>query len=414
VPSPTAQSSERQTEGRTQLRVGEVVEVTIERIVPGGYGLAHVAERALFVALSAPGDRLRVRIDRVRGAVGFATPLAVIAPSASRVEPPCPLFGRCGGCDFQHLAYAAQLEAKREIVADALRRIGGVTLETPIDVVPSPRPWGYRAVAEWQADPATSALGYYARESRTVVDVPACPILEPALDARLAEIRAGQGNLRRPGRSEIRAAAGDGATDDVRSPGGPQRELTRTIAGERYRFDVACFFQANPAILASLVDEVLRPVVAGEVDRSGIAVDLYCGIGLFTLPLARRLARVIGVESDRRAVRFARRNLRDAGLTGARIEPQAVERWLTTYQGIERVAYLVLDPPRVGAKDAIGGIVRLEPARLTYVSCDPATLARDLRSLLVGGYELTRVAAFDMFPQTHHVEVVAHLTKAAT
>jgi 23S rRNA (uracil1939-C5)-methyltransferase len=91
-----------------------------------------------------------------------------------------------------------------------------------------------------------------------------------------------------------------------------------------------------------------------------------------------------------------------------------VERWLTTYQGIERVAYLVLDPPRVGAKDAIGGIVRLEPARLTYVSCDPATLARDLRSLLVGGYELTRVAAFDMFPQTHHVEVVAHLTKAAT
>jgi 23S rRNA (uracil1939-C5)-methyltransferase len=421
---------------REGARAGDVLEVEIERVVPGGAGMAHARGLTVFVPLAAAGDRLRVRVERVKGGVAFAALKEIVAPGPERVEPPCPYFGRCGGCDFQQLNYAAQLAAKVEIVRDCLRRIARIDPPAEIPVTPSPAEWRYRSRARWQHDPRTDHFGYYELASHRVVDVAECPVVVPELQGALARLRAAldprspsdaQQVLNRsrsnpsPGARastseqqqmdarEFEAVAGDdGVSLSPPLDEADDAERTRTIAGERYRFDAACFFQINHSLLAALVREAV-----GD-ERGEAAVDLYCGVGLFTLPLARRFARVTGVEANAAAAAFARRNLADAALTDARVETAQVGDWLSRRAArLAPVDLLLLDPPRAGAeRGALEGMIALRPRRVVYVSCDPATLARDLRGLASAGYALDSLAAFDMFPQTHHVETVARLTLA--
>src|ERR687883_357602 len=179
----------KQRPTRNQKQAGGTVEVTIERILPGGAGLAHADDRTLLVALAAPGDRVRVRIERVQGRVAFASIVEIVSPSPVRVEPPCPYFGRCGGCDFQQLSYAAQLDAKVEIIRDCLRRIARLDFTSEIPITPSPFVWNYRSRAQWQRDSLRHRLGYFERASHRVCDVAACPVLVPELEAALEELR---------------------------------------------------------------------------------------------------------------------------------------------------------------------------------------------------------------------------------
>jgi 23S rRNA (uracil1939-C5)-methyltransferase len=201
-------------------------------------------------------------------------------------------------------------------------------------------------------------------------------------------------------------------------------EVTLTIDGETYRFDPTCFFQANLGLLPAFVVEALAQVDAAlaaaedaplepAIPRRTTAIDLFCGVGLFTLPLARRFERVYGVEVHGHAAGFARRNIEAAGVGHTRIAEMPVSHWLATRGASVREPDLVLvDPPRSGLDPAtIQGLIRLRPRRFTYVSCDPATLARDLKPLLGFGFNLIRIVALDMFPQTHHVEVIAHLER---
>ncbi len=396
------------------------LDVTIERIVPGGAGLAHAEGRTIFVPLTAPGDRVRIQVERQQGSVLHASVMEVMESSPERVEPPCPIFGRCGGCDFQHLSYDAQLRAKTGIVRDCLRRIGGIDLASDPAIVPSPLPLAYRTRAEWHTEAATRRVGYLARLSATVVDAPTCPILVPALNTALGQVRAAmEGDDHRESPAQVTAAAGDSeaswaASQELGRSALP--ELTVTIGSETYRFDAGCFFQVNQAILPRLVDEVMRGHEPAEPpDDRALALDLYCGVGLFTLPLARRFPRVIGVESHARSAGFARRNLREAGLGAARVKTDQVDRWLRSRAGrLDPVHSVLLDPPRSGLEPStIASLVLLAPERITYISCDPATLARDLKALVnaEAGYRVERVTAFDMFPQTHHVETVVHLVR---
>jgi 23S rRNA (uracil1939-C5)-methyltransferase len=400
------------------------VETTIERIVPGGLGLAHAEGLTLFVADAAPGDRVLVRLERTQGRSGFGTIEQLLEASPSRVVDRRQ--GPCGGCDFQHLAYEAQLAAKLDIIRDCLRRIGGIEPPAEFPIVPSPRQWGYRARAEWQYDGAARLIGSYARGTHRICDGPDCQVLRPELQAILDGLRdrLKQGALP-PGRAEIRAALGDeGTTLSPPLTGEPERALSVVVGPERYRFDASCFFQANLDVLPGLVEEVLRYAgdaaaeIVAEVeseDREAVvrvaAVDLYCGVGLFSLPLARRFDRVYGVDSYSRAIQFARQNAEEAGVATIRFANLPVEQWLAERgRGIGRVALVVVDPPRTGLEPAaLQGLVRLKPRRIAYVACDPATLARDLKQLGGHGYALQSIAAIDMFPQTHHVEVVAHL-----
>src|SRR5713226_4862798 len=232
------------------------MEVTIERILPGGLGLAHAEGRTIMVALAAPGDRLRVRVDRVKGNVSFASIEEIIEPSPHRVEPPCPYFGRCGGCDFQQLSYQAQLEAKVEIIRDCLRRIAHLKELPEIRITPAPKPWHYRSRAQWQLDPVKKRLGYFAPATHRVCDVSECAVLVPELQETLADLRAKlrEGELAE-GIKEFQAVAGDDGVS-LRPPlaRASVRDVTRTIGGERYRFNAATFFQTNHDLLAPLVD----------------------------------------------------------------------------------------------------------------------------------------------------------------
>jgi 23S rRNA (uracil1939-C5)-methyltransferase len=212
----------------------------------------------------------------------------------------------------------------------------------------------------------------------------------------------------------FRAIAGDKEMSVVDDRGRGVRDISRTIHGEKYNLNAASFFQANSDLTPQLIDNAI-----GEA-RGERAIELYCGVGLFTLALARRFEKVVGVESDSPAADFARRNLGDANSGDAQIVNQDVANWLETLEcaGTDgaldhtalQIDFLLLDPPRMGAESrVISGILKLKPKKICYVSCDPATLARDLKKLIAGGYSIDRMTAFDMFPQTHHVETVVHL-----
>ncbi len=394
--------------------------MTIERIVGEGRGIGFAGGRTIFVPLTAPGDRVRARTTRQKGGVVWGTIEEIIEPSPQRIEPGCPYFGVCGGCDLQQLGYADQLTAKAGIIADSLRRIARIERDTPVPMTGAPdRDWHYRSRAEWQIDHVTGAVGYFAQGSHRVVDVERCPISSPDLNALLTTLR----DDRAAGIVPKAAREYRGVTGDLGSTLEPtatqrSREVSRTVLDDTFRYSAECFFQAN----IPMTEEVVRYVDAlaiGIADAAtgspGIAVDLYCGVGLFTLPLARRFPRVIGVESHRAAAGYATQNLETAGIGNARVANAPVERWLASdHSPLGRVGLVLFDPPRTGAgAETIAGILRLRSANVIAVSCDPATFARDLRGLLDGGYTLADIHAFDLFPQTHHVEIVAHLTRDA-
>jgi 23S rRNA (uracil1939-C5)-methyltransferase len=314
------------------------------------------------------------------------------------------------------LTYEAQLAAKVEIIRDCLRRVARVTPPDEIPITPSPIEWHYRSRARWQHDPLRKHLGYFERGSHLVRDVAECPVAAPPVQRRLTNLRALLAEDLLPEDAlEFEAVAGDEGVA-LAPPVEPndEREQSRVIGGERYRFDARCFFQINHALLEPLVREGVRDA-SGARDASGeTALDLYSGVGLFTLPLARRFSRVVAVEGNSTANEYARRNLEGAALTNARVETSAVGNWLArNAEALGHVDFVLLDPPRAGAEhETVQSIIRLRPRHVSYVSCDPATLARDLRLLTEGGYSIASIRAFDMFPQTHHVETVVHLEKS--
>src|SRR5690349_5975547 len=366
------------------------------------------------VALAAPGDRLRVRFDRVKGSVAFASIVEIIEPSPQRVEPPCPYFGRCGGCDFQQLNYRTQLDSKVEIIRDCLRRLGGIENVPEFEITSAPQEWHYRARAQWQYDAVLKRLGYFEANSQRVCDVAECAVLTPELQSRLERLRRkmSDGDLAEDARyfrviagdEEVSVASGRGTSPTV-TKGAAARDVKRTIRGETYRLNAESFFQTNIDLLPQLIDAAL-----GDA-RGYSAIELYCGVGLFTVPLARRFTRVIAIEDDADATQFAQENLANADLQNTEVVNADVGSLDENADALEAVDFLLLDPPRTGAESrVISGIIKMKPRRISYVSCDPATLARDLKKLIAGGYSIQSLRAFDMFPQTHHVETVVHLS----
>ena len=278
------------------------------------------------VALAAPGDRVRVRVDRVKGNVAFASIVEILEPAPVRVEPPCPYFGRCGGCNFQQLSYPAQLAAKIEIIRDCLRRLGGIEDVPGFEITPAPNEWHYRARAQWQYASVRRWLGYFEANSRDVCDVAECAVLVPELQRELEVLREQmtQGDLPDDAR-HFRAVVGDEGVSvaaGVSGRGGGVADITRTIRDERYHLNANSFFQTNLDLVPALIDSAL-----GDA-RGETAIELYSGVGLFTVPLARRFTNVIAVEDDAAASDFARRNLADAGLSNTEVVNEDVADWL--------------------------------------------------------------------------------------
>ncbi len=386
---------------------GDELDVRIEKIVPRGLGLAFAEELTVFVPLAVGGDLVRVRIDRIKRRTSFANIVAILEPGPERVEPQCKHFGVCGGCDFQQMNYQSQIAAKADIIRDCLHRIGKVDVEN-IEVIASPAEFGYRSRAKWHLDRIEQAVGYYKRDSHDVVSVDKCPILTPEAQMVLDELA---GNIDWAmlwdDSAEVDAVCGDGGRASIfsESMAEPTDEVTVTAAGEEFSFSARSFFQAN----RFLADKLVETALGGASGTN--ALDLYCGVGLFAIPLARKFERVIGVEDNSIAVGFAKKNAARAELKNIEFRRSGVREFLRS-SDLASTDLILIDPPRSGAeKGVIETIAALRPRLISYVSCEPSILARDLRVLLDGGYRIDAITGLDLFPQTHHVETVVRLAR---
>ncbi len=387
--------------------MGKNLDVTIEKIVPNGYGLAFVEGLTIFVSLAAHGDKLRVKINQIKGKTAFAEIVEIFQPSTDRQTPPCVYFGRCGGCDFQQMNYEAQLAAKVEIIRDCLTRIGKIAYDKEIPIIASPRPLNYRARAQWHLDTYRKKIGYYRRTSHDVIDVVNCPILTPELNAALLKIRETIVWEDFSGKNaEIEAASADGkvsvySTEILE----PTEEISFAVGGEKFFYSSKSFFQGN----LFLIEDLLR--LALENAEGKTALDLYCGVGLFTLPLARKFENIMGVEANREAIDFAEKSAENARLENVKFYAESVDDFLIENK-LEKIDFVLLDPPRAGAeKRTIENIIKIKPKEISYISCEPSVLARDLRTFVDAGFEITSITALDLFPQTHHVETVVRLKR---
>ncbi|HXF04419.1 MAG TPA: class I SAM-dependent RNA methyltransferase [Blastocatellia bacterium] len=422
-----------------------MIEVEVEKVVYGGDGLARHGGRVLLIRGAAPGDRLRVKIIAEKADYARAEITEIVVASPERRPPPCPYYGRCGGCQLQHLRYEAQLRAKVAMIKESLARIAGLHWTDEIHIIPSEE-FHYRLRAELKVDAAGDRvrLGYYQPSSHILCEVDRCPLLSPALNHTLSQLRSypagafagvraidlaqseeGRVAVHPPPRffptGTFSGESNAGSSGPFVEPASgsspmptPERqelfspcELVWRVGGYIYGFDVRTFFQANRFLLP----ELLNLVVAGEEGER--ALDLFCGVGFFTMPLAERFALVLGIDSDARAIGHARRNARLNRLSRCRFEAAPVEAWLLAhFSEMVGCDLVVLDPPRMGLTRHAGeALARLQPRRIIYVSCNPATLARDVKRLLQHGYDIVSITALDLFPQTFHVETVVRLRR---
>ncbi|HFQ89501.1 MAG TPA: class I SAM-dependent RNA methyltransferase [Desulfobulbus sp.] len=427
--------------------------IRIEKLITGGRGLGRMADgMVVMVPLVLPGELVEARIvRRLRGHLE-AEATAILEPSPDRRPPPCPLHGTCGGCDLQHAAEKRQAEIKRDLLLEALQR-AGISPAGPVTLLQCSRPLAYRHRVRLHLA-ADAGLGFHRLRSNQVVAIAACPVatdginrLIRALQERAAlrralapccgeiellqsparahltmvlRLRSGTGLPKKAVRmlGELAGQTGTGiVTRRGRSlrpldPARPPLLLAQEFGADRrysLRWDSGCFFQANAHQNHLLVDEVCA--MAGAVQGQRL-LELHCGMGNFSIPLGLRGARVTGVEQNDRSIRCAAENGSAAGLPGHRLIRASARDALARLQRAgERFACIVLDPPRQGLGREISFLADLAPERIVYVSCDPATLARDLARLHRDNFRLSRVTAIDMFPQTHHIESVALLEK---
>jgi 23S rRNA (uracil1939-C5)-methyltransferase len=402
-------------------------ELKLTAITHGGAALGRHEGRAVFVPYALPGETARVEITEDKGRYAFARLIEVLTPSADRVEPPCSYFENCGGCQWQHASYPAQLRFKAEIVADQLVRIGKFADPTVRPTIPDPSGWAYRNHAQFH--PAKGgALGFQAASSNRTVAIDECPILHPLLADLYANLDLDLEGLLR---LSLRAGTQTGdqmlifemnddlppslesdlpvscvllLSDGVHANLIGANHITEVVADRAYRISAPSFFQVNTpqaAQLVRLVNETL------DLQEDETVLDAYCGVGLFTPHLAERAGLVVGIELAPAAVDDLLENTAEFGNVDVIEGP--VEAVLPDLDMSFDAA--VVDPPRAGIdRSALDALVARELARLVYVSCDPATLARDAKRLAAAGYRLVEVQPVDMFPQTYHVESVALFT----
>ncbi len=406
--------------------MSQTIELQLTAMAHGGSALGRHEGRVVFVPYAIPGETVRVVLEEERSRWARGRLLEIREPSPHRVEPPCPHFGpgKCGGCHFQHIAYEAQAEYKRDVVVDQLARLGGLRDANVQEIIGAAQPWGYRNHAQFHTTPE-GHLGFLTADTHDVVQVEECLILDPLLD----ELRAAL-DMEWPQLHRLSLRCGSASGDrmaifelneyedfdiEVDFPVScvilladgesvvlmGNTYLEEHVAGRDYRISANSFFQVNTAgaeALVALVHDALEPT------RSDTLLDLYCGVGLFGLSLAEHVGRVLGVEADASAVVDFRHNAR--GLDQVELMEGKVQSVLPRIE--EPVDLLLLDPPRAGAgPDVIDQVARLDPRRIAYVSCDPATLARDARQLIDREFLLREVQPVDLFPQTYHIESVA-------
>lgn len=381
-------------------------QLNIEKLVYGGDGLARDDGRVVLLPFVLPGERVAAEVTRSKNDLLRGRTTRILEPSAERIEPGCPYFFRCGGCQYQHAPYEFQLEQKRVILREVLRRIGRIEYEGEIATL-SADPWQYRN--RTQLHISDGAIGYFEYGSHTLCPIERCPISSPRLNeaiARLAQelprIRPFEADIELfTNETDLQFNLRDRAPADFRTL---LHELGNTgpILYNGFRVSRNSFFQVN----RFLIDDLVSAVVAGQ--EGSTAVDLYAGVGLFTMPLARAFRQVTAVEIANSAFYDLKTNAESASITNIDARQETADAHLLIVN--ETPDLIVADPPRAGlGKMAVAELLRIRAPRLVIVACDPATLARDLKALLAGGYSIRKMILVDLFPQTFHLETVVHL-----
>jgi 23S rRNA (uracil1939-C5)-methyltransferase len=418
------------------------VQVSVESVAYKGFGVARIDGKVAFIPYTVTGDRAWIEViaEKKKYSTGRLTHL--IEPSPWRVHPPCPYFGSCGGCQWQHIDYLAQAELKKEILQDLLKRLGRLKEIPSIRVVPSPRPYDYRIRIRLKVK--GKAMGFYREGSHHIVDIDHCPISHPLVNRILRKLRVESSVLQLTREIEINVSPEEGRGIVLLHPHSWDRRIDRfatkllqsdtilrgvAIAGKgkidlfgdpmdftipvyqdrslKLQISPGSFSQVNPEQNQKLIQIVLQ---FSEVNKEDRVLDLYAGVGNFTLPLAVGAREVLGIEENGMAVKDAQFNAERNGSQNCHFIQGRVEHVLSDWKR-ETPHLVVLDPPRTGCKTILDQVVRLKPKKILYVSCEPTTFARDLLLFSKREYALQRLSLIDMFPQTYHMEVVGLLTQ---
>ncbi len=408
----------------------ETISLRIEKMINNGLGFAHHDGRACLVKYAISGEQVNARIDCEHKQFLEATVVDVLEPSPERVQPPCPLFYECGGCHLQHMTYSEQLASKTQALADSLKRIGKFVEPEISPVIPSPECLHYRIKTglkvELQPEPV---IGFYQEKSHTLVNLERCLLLHEQLNAALPLVRA-QYSEKPLVKAQVQMldmlVCRNPETLLLHAQSSPRKARAFSLSLSSGRFTVCpegasdtvfdlrfirtanSFCQVNAGQNEKMIEVVcamLNPCPGRRI------LELYCGSGNFSLFLARKGAEVFGIEGNRIAVQQARQNAANNAINGCRFETADVNQILLKDLPF-KCNSLLLNPPRSGCPTkVIKQILGLKPSNIVYVSCNPATLARDLRLLCEGGYHLNRIQPLDMFPQTCHIETVVMLIR---
>ena len=434
--------------------MSDELRLSIEKLIYGGDGLAHADGNTVFVPYVLPGEEVRANAKSKKKKLIWTELLEVTTPAKERGKARCPHFQKCGGCHYQHIPATEQVRLKKEILRETLSRLGGISWDGLIQEHTA-EPYGYRNRAQWAVRSGMPrAIGYFLPESSTIVPIDECPVLSPGLArtfgrlqemARSGALPAGVLEIEAFADSSDKKIALNVAFDRFSKSAAelatafraalPQIEslllldrkknkfeltgpgfLTHEACGYAYRVSHLSFFQVN----RFLIEDVLKTVTAGA--KGELALDLYAGVGFFTLPLARAFRRVLSVDANLAATRDLRVNAENAGVQVTSHNEHA-EKFLGETN--EKPEFVVLDPPRAGlGAEAAAKLTQLGAPEIVYLSCDPATLARDLAVLmgtqkkvsdaaaLGGRYEIAEMHLFDLFPQTFHIETLVRLRRA--
>ena len=373
------------------LKLGDKINLTIHDLAFGGEGVGRIDEFVVFVPFVITGETVEAEITEVKKNFARAKLLRVITPSPERVAPECQYFGACGGCQYQHIDYLAQLRFKHKQVADLFERVGKISRAVVAPVLPCPSPYGYRnrimIRSQWNGPAKKLEIGFIRTDNKFVEDITECKIAEPALNEQITHVRANP------------------------PPKGGIKVVLR-VQPENWEVPRDSFFQNNFFLLPKLVETVREFLQAGGARH---LIDLYCGVGFFGIEAAGVVDSFVGVEYDQLAIAAARKNaasreINNGEFVAAKVEailPELLQKFSADKTAV------ILDPPRKGCwPETLELLRQTRPAQVIYVSCHPATMARDLNILCADGvFELARVQPLDMFPQTQHVECVADLRR---
>jgi len=392
------------------LKKGDLIPLAIDAVAFGGDGVGRYGEMVVFVPYTADGDEGLIEVVELKKRYARGRLKTLTTPSPFRTAPLCAAYGRCGGCQYQHILYDHQLAIKQKQVQDLFARIGKFARIPLADALPSPSPWHYRGKADVHVvrkPDGRGVVGFTRPSSHDVLDIERCEIVGPGINEALSILRQ-------------KAQAQKGKWADRRdilwsSPEGPKAPagyVGRIVKGQELLIPEGGFFQSNRLLAETLLDVVLE---MSALTGSETVIDGYCGSGFFSVFLARQARMFYGIESVGDAVRAADRNLKQAGMDQALFYAGDFGDILAEVfvKDGQRVDVLLLDPPRIGLDPgALSAVARLQPSRIVYVSCNPATMARDIRFLVDEGFRLERLQPLDMFPQTGHIEVAALLLRS--